>query len=99
MRPFDAAAICSSVHPIAYAGMCGKLPAGCPACVPSGRFAAASGSGVPHHGGPIAARASPAPSANVSKRRAQRAAHSPSPHLNPLSLDGPAPEANPRARC
>ena len=52
MRPFERDWICSSVHPIAYVGMCGKLPSGCPACVPSGRFAAASGSGVPHHGGP-----------------------------------------------
>src|SRR5262245_34331158 len=31
--------------------MCGKLPAGCDGLVPSGSAPAASGSGVPHHGG------------------------------------------------
>ena len=31
--------------------MCGKLPAGCDGSLPSGSAAAASGSGVPHHGG------------------------------------------------
>src|SRR4029453_9882260 len=41
--------------------MCGKLPTGSVGFVPSGRAPAASGSGVPHHGGAIVtARAAPA---------------------------------------
>ena len=41
--------------------MCGKLPAGSAGSVPSGRFSAASGSGVPHQGGAISACAVVAP--------------------------------------
>jgi hypothetical protein len=35
--------------------MCGKLPGGSAGSVPSGSASAASGIGVPHHGGSIAA--------------------------------------------
>src|SRR5918996_154574 len=59
IRPLLCASIDSRVQPIAYTGICGKLPGGFPGSVPSGRFSAASGSGVPHHGGSIAAPAEP----------------------------------------
>src|SRR5215211_5504855 len=60
MRPLLRAAIESSVQPIAYHGMWGKLPTGWLGDEPSGSAAVASGIGVPHHGGPIAAPAVPA---------------------------------------
>src|SRR5919108_5164144 len=55
--------------------MCGKLPGGSAGSVPSGRFSAASGTGVPHHGGAMSARAVVAPArgtANVTTSTASK---------------------------
>src|SRR5918996_289177 len=47
IRPLLCASIDSRVQPIAFTGICGKLPGGTPGSVPSGRFSAASDSGCP----------------------------------------------------
>src|SRR5918995_2976546 len=57
--------------------MCGKLPTGWAGSEPSGRAAAASGSGVPHQGGAMAAR----PVAGVSAAASASASASRSPLL------------------
>ena len=50
--------------------MCGKLPTGSLGLLPSGRAPAASGSGVPHHGGSIStARAEPAKQSSSATQR------------------------------
>src|SRR4029450_1858312 len=63
MRPLLCAAMESSVQPTAYHGMWAKLPA--PVV---GRFAAASGIGVPHQGGSIALDAVPVAASRTAAR-------------------------------
>src|SRR4029450_6030375 len=70
MRPLLFAAMESSVQPTAYHGMWAKLPA--PVV---GRFAAASGIGVPHHGGSIALDAVPVALSRTAARTAVSQRH------------------------
>src|ERR671933_773316 len=88
--------------------MCGKLPTGSLALLPSGSAPAASGSGVPHHGGSIStARAEPAKQSSS----ANNAAAPTSPLRRPPTMDFPhspvarngsdatGPERQPRQRA
>jgi hypothetical protein len=70
MRPLLCAAIESSVQPTAYHGMWAKLPD--PVVE---RFAAASGIGVPHHGGSIALEAVPVAVSRTAARMAVSQKH------------------------
>src|SRR5512132_1402127 len=60
----------SSVQPIAYHGIWAKLPGGV-----LGRFSAASGMGVPHHGGSIALEAVPVAVSKTAARAAVSQKH------------------------